>query len=144
MFTQITDPLGNLFLTWLVALIPVVLLLVLLAGFRLSAWLAVLIGSIVTFLLGLWVWKMPFGDGARAYLYGSATGIWSVDWITLGRDAVQHAGDDRLVRQAAALAGAAGDPRRARADHSVRLGVRRVARRAGRVRLSLGIRRADP
>jgi lactate permease len=82
MFTQILDPTGNLFVTWVVALIPVVLLLVLLAGFRMSAWLAVLIGSIVTFLLGLWVWKMPLGDGARAYLYGSATGVWNVDWIT--------------------------------------------------------------
>ena len=82
MFTQILDPLGNLFLTWLVALIPVVLLLVLLAGFRMSAWLAVLIGSIVTFLLGLWVWQMPPGDGVRAYLYGAATGVWNVDWIT--------------------------------------------------------------
>jgi lactate permease len=82
MFTQILDPLGNLFFTWLVALIPVVLLLVLLAGLRMSAWLAVLIGSIVTFLLGLWVWGMPLGDGTRAYLYGSATGVWNVDWIT--------------------------------------------------------------
>ncbi len=82
MFTQILDPTGNLFLTWLVALIPVVLLLFLLAGLRMSAWLAVLIGSIVTFLLGLWVWKMPFEDGVLAYLYGSATGIWNVDWIT--------------------------------------------------------------
>src|SRR5580698_3106061 len=82
MFTQILDPAGNLFVTWLVALIPVVLLLFLLAGLRLSAWLAVLIGSIVTFLLGLWVWKMPLEDGIRAYLYGSATGIWNVDWIT--------------------------------------------------------------
>jgi len=42
----------------------------------------VLIGSIVTFVLALWVWKMPFGDGVRAYLYGSATGVWNVDWIT--------------------------------------------------------------
>jgi lactate permease len=82
MFTQILDPLGNLFLTWVVALIPVVLLLVLLAGFRMSAWLAVLIGSIVTLLLGLWVWKMPVDGGLRAYLYGSATGVWNVDWIT--------------------------------------------------------------
>jgi lactate permease len=82
MFTQILDPTGNLFLTWLVALIPVVLLLFLLAGLRMSAWLAVLIGSIVTFLLGLWVWKMPFDDGLKAYLYGSATGVWNVDWIT--------------------------------------------------------------
>jgi len=82
MFTQILDPTGNLFVTWLVALVPVVLLLFLLAGLRMSAWLAVLIGSIVTFVLALWVWKMPFGDGVRAYLYGSATGVWNVDWIT--------------------------------------------------------------
>ena len=82
MFTQILDPTGNLFVTWLVALVPVVLLLVLLAGLRLSAWIAVLIGSVVTFLLGLFVWKMPLDDGIRAYLYGSATGIWNVDWIT--------------------------------------------------------------
>jgi lactate permease len=82
MFTQILDPTGNLFLTWLVALIPVVLLLFLLAGLRMSAWLAVLIGSIVTFLLGLWVWKMPLYDGGLAYLYGAATGVWNVNWIT--------------------------------------------------------------
>jgi lactate permease len=82
MFTQILNPTGNLFLTWVVALIPVVLLLILLAGLRMSAWLAVLIGSIVTYLLAVWVWKMPVGDGALAYLYGSATGVWNVDWIT--------------------------------------------------------------
>lgn len=83
MFQQILSPAGNLALTWLVALVPVALLLVLLAVFRISAWLATLIGSIVTFLLAVWVWKMPFGDGARAYFYGSATGIWAVDWITV-------------------------------------------------------------
>jgi lactate permease len=82
MFTQILDPTGNLFATWLVAMIPVVLLLVMLAVFRVSAWLATLIGSVVTFLLAWWVWQMPFYDGVLAYLYGSATGVWNVDWIT--------------------------------------------------------------
>jgi len=82
MFTQILDPTGNLFATWVVAMIPVVLLLFLLAVLRISAWLATLIGSLVTFALGLWVWQMPLGDGVRAYLYGSATGVWNVDWIT--------------------------------------------------------------
>jgi lactate permease len=82
MFTQILNPTGNLFLTWIVALIPVVVLLVLLAVFRMTAWLAVLIGSIVTYVLAAWVWKMPVHDGGLAYLYGSATGVWNVDWIT--------------------------------------------------------------
>src|SRR6202453_981820 len=82
MFMQILDPTGNLFVLWLVALVPVVLLLVLLAGLRLSAWIAVLIGSVVTFLLALSVWKMPLDAGILAYLFGSATGVWNVDWIT--------------------------------------------------------------
>jgi lactate permease len=82
MFTQILNPVGNLGITCLIALVPVVLLLVLLAVFRMSAWLAVLIGSIVTFALAAWVWQMPVGTGIRAYLYGSATGVWYVDWIT--------------------------------------------------------------
>jgi lactate permease len=82
MFAQILDPTGNLFTTWIVALIPVIALLILLAGLRVSAWLATLIGSVITFLLGLWVWRMPLGDGVKAYLYGFATGIWNVNWIT--------------------------------------------------------------
>jgi lactate permease len=82
MFTQIVDPVGNLGITCLIALVPVVLLLVLLAVFRVSAWMAVLIGSIVTFVLAAWIWQMPIGIGIRAYHYGSATGVWYVNWIT--------------------------------------------------------------
>jgi len=82
MFTQLIDPFGNLTLTCIVALVPVVFLLVLLAVFRLPAWLATLLGSLVTFGLAVWGWNMPFDAGSRAYLYGSATGVWNVDWIT--------------------------------------------------------------
>jgi len=82
MFKQILDPTGNLFLTWLIALIPVAALLFMLAVLRWSAWVATLIGSLITLALGLWVWQMPFDDGVRAYVYGSATGVWNVDWIT--------------------------------------------------------------
>ena len=82
MFTQLIDPLGNLTLTCLVALIPVVSLLVMLAIWRLPAWLATLLGSLLTFVLAAWIWKMPFDQGAHAYLYGAATGVWNVNWIT--------------------------------------------------------------
>jgi len=83
MFTQIVDPLGNLGFTCAVALIPVVFLLLLLAVFRVSAWLTTLLGSILTYILALFVWKMPADDGFQAYLYGAATGVWNVDWIVL-------------------------------------------------------------
>jgi lactate permease len=82
MFTQILNPTGNLFITWLVALIPVAVLLFMLVVLRWSAWLATLIGSLITLALGLWVWKMPLDPGLKAYAYGSLTGIWYVDWIT--------------------------------------------------------------
>ncbi len=49
MFQQVIDPFHNLFLTWLVALVPVALLLVLLAVFRWSAWTSTLVGSLVTY-----------------------------------------------------------------------------------------------
>jgi len=82
MFTQVLDPLHNLTLTCLVALVPVVSLLVMLAVFRWPAWLATLLGSLLTFALAVWVWHMPLGDGSHAYAYGAATGVWNVDWIT--------------------------------------------------------------
>jgi lactate permease len=82
MFTQVLDPLHNLTLTCLVALIPVVSLLVMLAVFRWPAWLATLLGSLHTIALAVWVWHMPLGDGSHAYAYGAATGVWNVDWIT--------------------------------------------------------------
>src|ERR1700749_1866823 len=83
MFTQSLDPLGNLLLTFLVALVPVSLLLVLLAVFRMTAWLAVLIGAAVTFVLGAAVWGMPAAAGGQGFFYGALGGAWSVDWITL-------------------------------------------------------------
>ena len=83
MFTQILDPADDVFLTFLGALIPVALLLLLLAVFRMTAWLAVLIGAAVTFGLGAVIWKMPVDQGGLAFLYGGMNGAWSVDWITL-------------------------------------------------------------
>lgn len=82
MFHQILNPVGNMFGTWLLSLVPVLVLLLLLAVFRVTAWLSVLIGSIVTFALAVAVWHMPVADGLRSYIYGSLTGVWSVDWIT--------------------------------------------------------------
>ena len=144
MFTQLIDPTGSLTLTCLVALIPVVTLLVLLAVFRWPAWVAVLLGSVITFVLAVWVWKMPVNDGVRAYLYGAATGVWNVNWITFwGMVLFNTLGSQRHIREFPPLADRAGQHGRARADHAVRVGLRRTARRPGRIRLSMGGGGAD-
>ncbi len=81
-FQQILNPTGNLGATVALALIPLVVLLLLLAVFRITAWLSVIIASIVTFIIAVVVWQAPVGNALQAYVYGAATGVWAVDWIT--------------------------------------------------------------
>jgi lactate permease len=110
-FAQILDPLGSVLGSTLLALVPVVVLLVLLAGFRLSAWLAVIIGALVTLLLAAVFWHAPIGASLDAYGLGMLTGLWSVDWIvfwgviiynTMVTTGAFAAFKDWLVRQATA------------------------------------------
>jgi lactate permease len=82
MFHQTLIPTGSLLTTVAVALIPLALLLVLLAGARMTAWLACVIAGAVTLLLAVAAWHAPLGATIRAYCYGSLTGVWVVDWIT--------------------------------------------------------------
>ena len=80
-FTQHLNPLSSTLASTLVALIPLVLLLVLLAVFRLTAWLVVTIGAVVTIVMAITIWHAPAGPTFEAWLLGAATGIWSIDWI---------------------------------------------------------------
>src|SRR5919199_1800391 len=80
-FHQVKEPFSNLFGVTLLALVPIAVLLVTLAIFRVTAWLAVIIGSIVTILLAVWVWGAPFGGTMTAYWWGALTGLLAVDWI---------------------------------------------------------------
>src|SRR5438105_10486633 len=69
MFTQTLVPLGSLWTTVLVAFVPLVVLLALLAGFRITAWLATLVAGAITAAIGIWIWHAPPALMARAYLY---------------------------------------------------------------------------
>ncbi|HEX5291194.1 MAG TPA: L-lactate permease [Streptosporangiaceae bacterium] len=80
-FTQVLDPLHALGGSTALALAPVVVLLLLLAVFRMTAWQAVIIGSAVTVVLAITVWHTPAANAFGAYGVGAATGVWSVDWI---------------------------------------------------------------
>ena len=80
-FTQVLDPLHALGGSTALALAPVVVLLLLLAVFRMTAWQAVIIGSAVTIVLATTVWHAPVANAFGAYGVGAATGVWSVDWI---------------------------------------------------------------
>jgi lactate permease len=82
MFEQILNPTALLWLTVLMSLVPLVALILMLAVFRITAWLATIIAGIITIPLGVLVWHAPLASTMKSYLYGGLTGIWSIDWIT--------------------------------------------------------------
>jgi lactate permease len=80
-FTQHLNPLNSILGSTLVALLPLALLLVLLAVMRVTAWLAVIIGAVVTIVMAITIWGSAAGPTFQAWGIGAATGIWSIDWI---------------------------------------------------------------
>jgi len=82
MFEQILNPTGHLWLTILVALVPLVALILMLAVFRVTAWLSTILAGAVTMALATAVWQAPVRNAMKSYLFGGLTGIWSIDWIT--------------------------------------------------------------
>src|SRR5258705_12324152 len=82
MFEQVLNPTGNLWLTVLISLIPLIALLFMLAVLRMTAWLATIIVGAVTIPLGVFVWHAPLISSLKSYLYGGLTGFWVIDWIT--------------------------------------------------------------
>ena len=72
-----------MWLTVLLALVPLAALLLLLAIVRLTAWLAALLAGAISLALGALVWHAPWGGMLRSYGYGALSGAWVIDWITL-------------------------------------------------------------
>ena len=82
MFEQTLNPTGHLWLTILAALIPLVALILMLAVFRVTAWLATIVAGIVTVPVAVFIWHAPLVNTMKSYLYGGLTGVWNIDWIT--------------------------------------------------------------
>lgn len=62
MFHQLLEPVAsNLFLSFLVGFIPILVVLILLGIVRLPAWQASLAGLVVAFIIAIAVWQMPVG-----------------------------------------------------------------------------------
>lgn len=82
MFQQILDPVGDsLALSALVAVIPLATLFALLGVFRVKAWLASIIGLVLSMLLATLVWQMPPDQMLSGTLEGALYGIVPILWI---------------------------------------------------------------
>ena len=83
-FTQLLQPVAdNLYLSALVALIPIVFYLVALAGFKVKGWLTGLLTLLVAIVIACVFFKMPFQFAAFSTLQGMVYGFMPIGWIIL-------------------------------------------------------------
>ncbi|MBI4443813.1 MAG: L-lactate permease [Acidobacteria bacterium] len=82
-WTQVYTPLGPLWLSALVAALPVIVLLGLLGFFRVRAHSAALAGLAASLLIALFVYHMPTPLALAATGYGAAYGLFPIGWIVL-------------------------------------------------------------
>lgn len=82
-WNQVYDPLGHWWLSTLVAALPVIVLLGLLAGFKVRAHLCAVAGAATAILCAIFVFHMPAQMAVSSFLYGSAYGLLKIVWIVI-------------------------------------------------------------
>src|ERR1700687_324991 len=83
MWSQVYDPFGNATLSTMMAAIPVVTLLALIASGKVKAHWAAMIALAVALFIASVVFTMPWGLSIRASLLGVVTGFFPIGWIIL-------------------------------------------------------------
>ena len=82
MFHQLLTPVGDsLPLSFLVAALPIAVVLVLLGVLRRPAWQASLAGLVVGLVIAVAVWQMPVGLALDSVAAGAVFALWPVMWI---------------------------------------------------------------
>jgi len=82
-WNQNYDPLGYWWLSTLVAALPIIVLLGLLAGLRVRAHLCAVAGAATAVICAIIVFKMPASLALSSFFYGSAFGLLKIVWIVI-------------------------------------------------------------
>ena len=78
------DPAGNLWISSLVALLPILVFFVTLALLRWKGWLAGTITVAAALAVALLFYRMPAGQALASAAYGFCYGLWPIAWIIIG------------------------------------------------------------
>ena len=81
---QIYDPMGNIWLSSSIALIPIVFFFLALAVFRMKGSVAGTITVFLAFLVSMLLYKMPISMALASMVYGFFYGLWPIAWIIIG------------------------------------------------------------
>jgi lactate permease len=91
MYEQVYEPIaGSLALSTLVAVIPILVLFVLLAGLRLAAQWASLITLAVALVIAVLVYGMPINLALDSTLLGICFGLFPIVWIVINAMFPKH------------------------------------------------------
>jgi lactate permease len=80
---QIYDPFSNMYISTLLAAVPVVVMLVCLGFLHIKAHIAAGLGLIAALAVAVFAYGMPADMAGRAALYGGFTGLLPIGWIVL-------------------------------------------------------------
>lgn len=81
---QIYDPMGNIWLSSAIALIPIIFFFLALAVFRLKGSVAGTITVALALLVALFSYQMPVTLALSSAIYGFFYGLWPIAWIIIG------------------------------------------------------------
>ena len=82
-WTQVYDPFGHWWLSTLVAALPIVVLLGLLAGLKVRPHWCAIAGATTAVLCAIFVFGMPSKLALTSFLYGGAFGLLKIVWIVI-------------------------------------------------------------
>ena len=82
-WTQVYDPFNNPWISTLVAALPVLVLLGLLAGLRVKAHLCAIAGAATAIIVAIYAFGMPPQLAASSFVYGMAFGFLKIVWIVI-------------------------------------------------------------
>jgi lactate permease len=84
MFQHLLTPVGDsLALSFAVATLPIIAVLVILGVLRRAAWEAALAGLIIGLIIAITVWQMPAGLAFNSVANGAVFALWPVMWIVV-------------------------------------------------------------
>src|ERR1700745_953194 len=82
-WTQVYDPAGHWWLSTLIAALPIIVLLGLLAGCKVRAHLCAIAGATTAVIVAIVAFKMPAVLALSSFFYGSAFGLLKIVWIVI-------------------------------------------------------------